>query len=154
MGARYTSPRTTTLVSNTMCVWFAPWRPFSLSPLTAKPVGVAVRKLVRESLGRPTAPLLVPAADDDRRVVAAEPERVRDGDVQVRNVARLVRDIVEVTVRIGIVVVDRRRRLAVDDRLHGEHGLDRAGRAEAVAGRALRRRDGELRLRVVLAERL
>src|SRR4051812_10492898 len=36
------------------------------------------------------------AADDDRRVVPAEPERVRDGDVEVGQVARDVRDVVEV----------------------------------------------------------
>ena len=96
--------------------------------------------------------LLVERADDERGVVAAEPEGVRDGDRQIGQVARHVRDVVEIAVRVGLVVVDRRRRLLVDERLHGEDRLDGARRAEAMAGRALRRGDGEL-LRVLLAER-
>ena len=83
-------------------------------------------------------------------VGAAEGEVVRQGDVD-RHLARHVRDVVEVARRVRVVVVDRRRRLAVDDRLDGEDGLDGARGAEAVAGRALRRRDGEL-ARMLLAE--
>ena len=54
-----------------------------------------------ESSNRCLAPrlLVVEAADDDRRVVAAEAERVRDGDVEIGQVARDVRDVVEVAVR-------------------------------------------------------
>src|SRR3954452_20677746 len=94
---------------------------------------------VRRALSR-AASLLVVLLDDNRGVVPAEAERVRGGDPDVR-LARLVRDVVEVTVRIGVLVVDRRRQDAV---LHGqgrEDRLDRAGRAETVTRRALRRRD-------------
>ena len=53
--------------------------------------------------------LAVVAAEHDRRVVAAEAERVRDGDLEVGRLAGDVRDVVEVAVGVGLLVVDRRR---------------------------------------------
>jgi hypothetical protein len=84
--------------------------------------------------------------------VAPEAERVRTRDVDVRSVAGFVRDVVEVAVRVGIVVVDRRRELPVAHGEHREHRFDRAGGAEAVPRRPLRRRDRRL-ASVLLAER-
>src|SRR4029077_8468748 len=77
-------------------------------------------------------------AHDDAGVVPAETERVRDADGDV-GLARLVRDVVEVALGIGLLVVDRRRQQAPLDGQHGEDGLDRPGRAEAVTRRALGR---------------
>ena len=67
--------------------------------------------------------------------------------------ARLVRDVVEVALRVGRLVVDRRREDALVEREHAHHRLDRAGRPEAVAGHRLRRRDREL-VRVVAEDLL
>src|SRR5579862_4301148 len=91
---------------------------------------------------RPLAPTLLELADDHAGVVAAEAERVVDRDIDVR-LARLVRHVVEIALGILELVVDRRRQHAL---VHGEgreERLDRAGAAEAVAGRALRARDGD-----------
>src|ERR687888_1660291 len=85
-------------------------------------------------------PRLFEPLEDDRRVVPTEAERVRDGDAHV-GLARLVRDVVEVALRILDLVVDRRRQLAVANREDREERLDRAGCAQAVTGRTLRRRD-------------
>src|SRR5215217_396083 len=88
---------------------------------------------------------------DDAGVVAAETERVGDPD-RDRSLSRLVGDVVEVALGVGLVVVDRRRQRVAVDGKHGEDRLDRAGRAQAVAGGAFRR--GNRRLaRVLLAER-
>ena len=57
--------------------------------------------------------------------------------------ARLVRDVVEVALRVGVPVVDRRRQHAVVERERAHHRLERAGGAEAVARHRLRRGDGE-----------
>src|SRR5690348_5018712 len=84
--------------------------------------------------------LVVEPANDERGVVAAEAERVRQRDVELRCVTRLVRNVVEIAVGIRRFVVDRRRELAVVHGKRGEDRLDRAGRTEAVTGRALRRR--------------
>ena len=66
--------------------------------------------------------------------------------------ARLVRDVVEVALGVRRLLVDRRRHLAVARRQDAEDRLDRAGRAEAVAGGALRRGD-RCRVGLLLAER-
>ena len=58
---------------------------------------------------------LLDAAEQDAAVVAAEAHRVRERDVDL-GLARLVRDVVEVALRIGDLVVDRRREHAVADR--------------------------------------
>ena len=57
---------------------------------------------------------------------------------------RVVRDVVEVALRVGLAVVDRRRQHPVAQREHAHDRLDRAGRSERVAHHRLRRRDGEL----------
>ena len=44
--------------------------------------------------------------------------------------ARLVGDVVQVALRIGVLVVDRRRDHAVVNRENAHHGLDRPGRPE------------------------
>src|SRR5439155_11128521 len=91
-------------------------------------------------------------ADHDAGVVPAEAERVRDADGDV-GLPRLVRDVVEIALGVLLLVVDRRGQQAAFDGEHGEDGLDGARGAEAVAGRALRRRNADLR-RVLLAQRL
>ena len=93
----------------------------------------------------------MPAPEHERGVVAAEPERVRDADLDLL-VPRLVRDVVEVALRIGRVLVDRRREDAALEREDRERRFDRAGGAEGVPGRSLRRRDRRA-VRLVLAER-
>src|SRR5438067_1662836 len=54
---------------------------------------------------------VVEPLEDDRRVVAAEPERVRHRHAHVC-VAGFVRDVVEIALRILDLVVDGRRQLA------------------------------------------
>src|SRR2546421_12587325 len=95
--------------------------------------------------------LIFEPAEHDRGVVAAEAERVRDTATHVC-LAGLVRDVVEIALWIGILVVDRRRQAAAVDRERREDRLHRARGAEAVAGRALRRGDRRV-ARVLLAER-
>src|SRR5579859_1214895 len=80
--------------------------------------------------GRSGGGSVLEAAQHDRRVVPAEAERVRDGRPDV-GAAGLVRDVVEVTGRVGLFEVDRRREHAVADREQREDRLDGAGRAEA-----------------------
>ena len=89
--------------------------------------------------------------EDQAGVVAAEAEVVRQRDIDV-DLPRLVRHVVEVALRVGSLVVDRRRNgipLAGEDR---QDRLDRAGGAEAVSGRAFGGGDGGAP-RLVLAER-
>src|SRR3954453_9671667 len=100
-----------------MRVWFALRRPFSLFRASR-----AKENLIRRARFLPA--LLVPAAHDDRRVVASDAERGRDRDVEVWDAARLVRDVVEVAVGTAVVVVNRRGIITVDGRLPGEHRLD------------------------------
>src|SRR5207245_2569488 len=87
-------------------------------------------------------PLLEVLAKDERRVRAAEAEGVRQRDLDVL-LARLVRHVVEVAVRIRRFVVDRRRQDAVVQCEHGRDRLHAAGGAEEVARHRLRGRDGE-----------
>ena len=82
-----------------------------------------------------------------------KPNEFDNATSQVGRVARLVRDVVEVALGILGLVVDRRRHLPVAHRERREDGLDRAGGAEAVTRRALRRRHRRP-LRVLFAERL
>src|SRR6267143_3452663 len=65
-------------------------------------------------------------AEGQRRVGAAEAEGVRQRRLDVL-LARLVRDVVEVAVRVGRLVVDRRRQHAVMQREHRGDRLDAAG---------------------------
>src|SRR5258707_14000844 len=60
----------------------------------------------------PEGASVVHTSQDDAGVVPAEAERVVDGVLHVR-LARLVRDVVEIAVGIGCVVVDRRRQDAL-----------------------------------------
>src|SRR5262249_62101089 len=96
--------------------------------------------------------LTVPALQDDRGVVAAEAERVRHRSRELRRAGR-IRHVVEIALGIGLLVVDRGREGLLLQRQCGEDRLDRAGSAEAVPRRALRRGDRRLP-RVLLAERL
>ena len=100
------------------------------------------RTRVSESSSRPAMPQSTPP-QQDAAVVAAEAHRVRERDVDL-DAARLVRHVVEVALRVGVPVVDRRRQHAVVERQRAHHRLDRAGRPEAVARHGLRRRDREL----------
>ena len=68
--------------------------------------------------------------------MAAEAEAVGHGRVEA--CARgLVRRVVQVAVRVGVLEVDRRRNHAVANRQHGEHQLDAAAGAQQVAQLAL-----------------
>ncbi len=95
---------------------------------------------VRRPLSRK---LRLVAAEQDAGVVAAEAHRVRERDVDL-NLPRLVRDVVEIAVGIGLLVVRGRRENAVVQREHAHHRLDRPGRPEAVARDRLRRGNREL----------
>ncbi len=90
------------------------------------------------------------SAERDAGVLTAEPEGVRERERHVE-VARLVRRDVEVAVGVGRLVVDRRRDPAGRDRERAHGALDRAGRAEHVAGHRLGRADAHRA--GVLAER-
>ena len=70
-----------------------------------------------------------------------------DSAASTLDAAGAVRHVVEVARRIGLVEVDRGRQDAAREREHGVRGLDRAGRAEQVAGHRLGRADGEARRR-------
>src|SRR6266571_5215855 len=59
-------------------------------------------------LRQPWRRLVREFAQNDAGVVAAEPERIGDCDLDVR-LASLVRDVVEIACRIGCLVIDRRR---------------------------------------------
>src|SRR5580765_4225316 len=78
------------------------------------------------------------AAEQHAAVVAAEAHRIRERNVDLR-FARLVRDVVEIALGIGVLVVDRGRDRALVDREHAHHRLDRAGGSEAVAHHRFRR---------------
>src|SRR2546426_12778396 len=82
--------------------------------------------------------------------MTAEAEGIRNSHPHV-GLPGLVRNVVEVALRIRDLVVDRRRKLAVTDRKRREDRLDGAAGAETVAGGALRRRDRGL-ARKLLAE--
>src|SRR5215216_5410570 len=80
--------------------------------------------------------LLFKAFEEQRGVGAAEAEAVRERVVDPR-LARLVGDVVEVALGVGVDVVDRRRELPLVDGEHGEDRLDAARRAEQVPGHRL-----------------
>src|SRR5688500_6836862 len=80
---------------------------------------------------------------DNRSVVPAEAEAVAHHRAQAA-LARAVRRVVEITRRVGRLVVDRRRADAVDNRLHAEDQLHAAARAEQVAYLALGAGDAHL----------
>src|ERR671933_2269301 len=83
--------------------------------------------------------------DREAGVLAAEPERVRQGDLEVRRLARALGDVVEVAVGVRLLVVQCRGQHAAAHRLEAYKRLDRAGRAEQVPDRRLRRGDGRRR---------
>src|SRR5207237_3519309 len=78
------------------------------------------------------------AAEEDAAVVAAEAHRVRERNLDLC-LARLVRHVVEVARRVGVLVVDRRRELPVPQREDAHHRLDRARGRTAEAHVGLRR---------------
>jgi len=94
---------------------------------------------VTETVGHPVA-LPVPAAQDEGGVVAPEPERVGQRDLDI-SLATDVGDVVEVAAGVGVGLVDRRRQEPVAHRQRGQDRLQGAGGAQQVAGLALGRRD-------------
>src|SRR5207249_2144346 len=60
-----------------------------------------------------------------------------------RHLAGFVRDVIEIAIRVGRFVIDRRRNDVVADGEGADGGLDGAGRAEQVAGHGLRGTHGE-----------
>src|ERR1700674_240080 len=83
------------------------------------------------------------AFDHERGVVAAEPERVREGHLGVR-LASLVGDVVQVALRVRVVQVDRRRQQTAVEREHARGGLEGAGGAQQVTVDGFGRADREL----------
>src|SRR5581483_3765558 len=83
------------------------------------------------------------AFDDEGRVVAAEPERVRDGHLDVL-LPCLVRHVVQIALRVGVVEVDGRRDQPAVEGHHAGGGLDGARRAEQVPVHRLGRAHGQL----------
>src|SRR5439155_9223911 len=80
--------------------------------------------------------------EDQRGVRPAEAERVRHHVTDLL-LARLIRDVVEIALRIGHLVVDRRRD---DPCLHDlccDRRFQSAGRAEEMAGHRFRGADGD-----------
>ena len=73
--------------------------------------------------------------------MAAEPERIRQHRVDSLR-ARDVGYIVEIAVRVGVLVVDRRRQTTLQDRFDANDRFDRAAGADQVTGHALGRRHG------------
>jgi len=72
---------------------------------------------------------LLEASENECRVRTAETETVRER-IFYKRLARFVRHIIQVAVRVGSVVVDRRGQLPAVDGEHGEDGLYSARRAE------------------------
>ena len=81
----------------------------------ASSVTATIRSSVVQGASGAHAHRVPPGADDERAVRAAEGEGVHEDDVDV-HLARLVRDVVEVALGIGVVDVDRRRDDAVAHR--------------------------------------
>src|SRR5712691_338695 len=82
-----------------------------------------------------------------RRVRTAKTESIAQRDLDFLR-ARLVRDVVEVAVWIGLLVVHRRRQDAMVEREGRRDGLDAPGGAKEMPGHGLGGRDREL-LRVL-----
>src|SRR5688572_15427333 len=86
---------------------------------------------------------LAPALEQQRGVGATESERIRQGVLHI-DLARLVRNIVEIAVRIGCLVIDGRRN---DSALHNQRRdscFNRSRRAEQMSNHGLRRTHGQL----------
>src|SRR3984893_9942352 len=73
-------------------------------------------------------------------VVPAEAEGVRQRQLDVQ-LARPLRDVVEITLRVGVLQVDGRRRDAFLDGLHRDHRLNRSGGAQQMAQHRFGRAD-------------
>ncbi len=86
-------------------------------------------------------------AGDDRRVVPAEAEAVAHHRAELA-FPRRVRRVVQIAIRIGRVVVDRRRADVVLERLHADHQLHAAAGAQQMAELALGARDAHFAGRV------
>src|SRR6266702_1186785 len=87
--------------------------------------------------------LLLVSSQDYDRVVPAKSEAVRDGFAHVL-AARLIGHIVEVALRVGVFIVDRRVDHAAVDREQRCDRLDRAGGAEQVTDHGLGAADRDL----------
>src|SRR4029077_18593788 len=80
--------------------------------------------------------------EDEYRVVPTEAEAVAQRYPQ-RHATRRVRNTIQIARRIRSLEVDRGRHDVVAQGEHRERGLDRAGRTEAMPGRAVRRGHGD-----------
>src|SRR5215813_6444670 len=77
-------------------------------------------------------------AEHQSRILASEGDAVRDGVLEIE-LARLARNVIEVTLRIRLVYVDRRRYDAVPHRMERSSDSRRAARPLRVADQALQR---------------
>src|SRR3954447_6858495 len=80
------------------------------------------------------------ARDHQAGVLAPEPERVRERELEPGRLARPVGHVVEIAFGVGLFVVDRRWQQPTLDGAQRGHCLDSAGPTEQVADRRLDRR--------------
>src|ERR1700681_849385 len=78
--------------------------------------------------------------EQERGVVPAEAERVRKRQLDVE-LARALRDVIEVTLRVRVLEVNGGWRNPLFDRLDRDHRLDRSGGSKQVAHHRLGRAD-------------
>ena len=83
----------------------------------------------------------VPALEEQRGVGAAETERIRERVLDL-GFARVVRNVIEIALRIGSFLVDRRRQNLIAQRQHADARLEAARAAEQMPGHGLGRADG------------
>ena len=97
------------------------------------------------------AALLVPAAQDQRGIDAAESKGIRQTNVEAVGDG-LIGHIIQVALGIHVFQVDGRRQHLTLERQHGDAGFQSASAAQQVAMHGLGARDFELVAQGVLAE--
>src|SRR5262245_46721197 len=87
--------------------------------------------------------LVAKASNHQRDVLAAKAKTVGKREVEWSR-ARLVGDVVQVAIRVGVLVVDRRRQYTVANRHQADDHLGDPGSGNQVAHHALGAGDGRL----------
>src|SRR5512137_511533 len=96
------------------------------------PSGVTIPSPVTTTRLSTPHPLFPESAEDDRRVVPAEGEGVGEDDLR-RVGPGACRDVIQITLRIGCLTVDRWGDEAFRDGEDGDDRLERPGGAEGMA---------------------